>query len=309
MKLFKLLKPMISFRPMLAATLEDPLTLRLPVLVSDKEDGIRCCLMESHKTGKRIAYSRTLKPIPNLHIRNTLEASGLPLGIDGELVVGANFQETASAVMSVADKPIFKYRVFDWFGDGTYQTFVERFAKLKALCNLYKDYSWLELLPHTLISTLDELNSYETDALARGKEGVMIRSLNGQYKFGRSTLSQQWLLKLKRFIDADATVIGFTELLHNDNDATTNALGQTERSSHQDAKVPGNMLGALVCRHSDQRTIFNIGTGFTLKERWHIWANRELFLHKTVTYKYQHFGVKNAPRAPVFLRWKLDATI
>lgn len=297
------------FKPMLAETLEDPLTLRLPVLVSDKEDGIRCLLMESHRTGKRIAYSRSLKPIANLHIRHTLENSGLPLGIDGELIVGSNFQDTASGVMSVGDKPMFKYRVFDWFGDGTYLNFTERFAKLHAICKEFKYYDWLELLPHTPIATLDDLNNYEADALARGKEGVMIRSPNGGYKFGRSTLSQQWLLKLKRFVDADATVIGFTELLHNDNEATTNALGQTERSSHQDAKAPGNMLGALVCRHSDCRTVFNIGTGFTLKERWHIWANKEQFLNKVVTYKYQPFGVKNAPRAPVFLRWKLDAEL
>jgi DNA ligase-1 len=300
---------MIRFKPMLAATLNNPLELRLPVMVSDKEDGIRCLLMESHKTGKRIAYSRTLKPIPNLHIRHTLESSGLPLGIDGELVVGANFQETASGVMSVRDKPLFKYRVFDYFGEGTTLTFAERFLRLRTICTEFGHYLWLELLPHAFISTLEELDAYETDATARGKEGVMIRSINGHYKYGRSTLNQQWLLKLKRFTDADATVIGFEELMHNDNDALTDARGYTERSSHQDSKIPGFTLGALVCRHSDARTIFKIGTGFTASERREIWNNRERYINKIVTYKYQSFGVKIAPRAPVFLRWKVDAKL
>jgi len=96
-------------KPMLAESLLDVATLRLPCYASDKEDGIRCLLMESVITaGRRIAYSRSLKPIANAHIRATLEQSTLPLGIDGELIVGDNFQQTASGVMSGGGEPDFK---------------------------------------------------------------------------------------------------------------------------------------------------------------------------------------------------------
>jgi len=294
-------------KPMLAESLLDVATLRLPCYASDKEDGIRCLLMESVITaGRRIAYSRSLKPIANAHIRATLEQSTLPLGIDGELIVGDNFQQTASGVMSVGGEPDFKYRVFDWFGDGNWMPYVERYAKLTEICAQFKHYSWLELLPHKLITTLDELAAYETDAIARGKEGVMLRAPQGRYKWGRSTLTQQWLLKLKRFVDSDAQVIGFAELMHNTNDMGRDSRGYAERSDCIDGLVAGGMLGSLHCRDLRSGKTFNIGTGFTHAQRIDIWRNQSHYLHKKLSYKSQDFGVKDAPRCPVFLRWRPD---
>jgi len=295
--------------PMLASALLDPLTLRLPCFASDKEDGIRCLLMESIRTGKRIAYSRKFKAIPNLHIRNTLQDSGLPLGIDGELIVSGNFQRTASGVMSVEGAPDFSYCVFDYFGDGNNLPFSERFSRLRAICDGFKHYPWLKLLPHTLVNSLAELDALEVDALARGKEGLMLRAPAGLYKFGRSTLTQQWLLKLKRFTDSDAKVVGFTELMHNENEQTLDNLGLAERSSHQDCLAPGNKLGALVVRDCVTHIEFKIGTGFTDAMRRDIWRNRASWLGKTVTYKFQNHSIKVAPRAPVFLRERLDAKL
>lgn len=295
--------------PMLASQLLDPLTLRLPCYVSDKEDGIRCLLMESFRTSKRIAYSRKFKAIPNLYIRNTLQDSGLPLGMDGELVVSNNFQRTASAVMSIDGAPDFSYYVFDYFGAGNNIPFSERFAKLQAICDSFAHYTWLKLLPHTLVNSLTELDAAETDALARGKEGLMLRAPAGLYKFGRSTLKQQWLLKLKRFADSDAKVVGFTELMHNENEQTLDNCGLAERSSHQDSMLPGNKLGALIVRDCKTNIEFKIGTGFTDKHRRLIWSSRDLWLGKIVTYKYQNHGIKVAPRAPVFLRERLDAAL
>lgn len=300
---------MAKFRPMLAATLENLTTLKFPVLVSDKEDGIRCVLRESViNAGKRMAYSRTLKPIPNLHIRNTLTQSSIPLGLDGELISGQNFQETTSAVMTGAERPEFEYRVFDYFGVSYRTPFAARYEALRILTEQFRAvYPWLHLVPHTLVNNLAELNLYEEQAvIIRKKEGVMIRSVDGQYKFGRSTLREGWLLKLKRFTETEARVVGFTELMRNENEQVSDNLGYADRSSAQDNLVPGNTLGALICRDCNSHIQFNIGTGFTAKQRYEIWVNQDKYLGQVVTYKYQNFGIKNAPRAPVFLRWRPD---
>ena len=106
------------FRPMLAATAEKLKDVKLPTWGSVKLDGIRCELIESPRTGRRLACSRSLKPIPNIHIRKTIEESNLPLGCEGELIVGENFQDTASAVMSVGGEPDFTYHIFDYIGAG-----------------------------------------------------------------------------------------------------------------------------------------------------------------------------------------------
>src|SRR5690606_22412947 len=70
---------LMTFRPMLAveASIED---IRFPVLASPKLDGIRATMVD----GK--ALTRSLKPIPNHHVRMWLEAN-CPNGWDGELML------------------------------------------------------------------------------------------------------------------------------------------------------------------------------------------------------------------------------
>ena len=152
------------------------------------------------------------------------------------------------------------------------------------------------------------VKEFQEAVLAQGAEGVMIRSPNGKYKQGRSTLKEQILLKLKNFEDAECTIIGFEEKMHNNNVAKTDELGYTERSMSKDGLVPANTLGALVV-HSDEWGEFKIGTGFDDKLRKEIWNNKGEYLGKLAKFKY--FAVEagyNKPRFPVFLgcRSKLD---
>jgi DNA ligase-1 len=88
--------------------------------------------------------------------------------------------------------------------------------------------------------------------------------------------------------------------MHNGNEATTNALGRTERSSHKANLVPVGTLGALVCSSPKWAGTFNLGTGFTDALRAEIWANRDSWRGATVRFKYQSIGTKDLPRIPVF---------
>ena len=293
-------------RPLLATQVEHFDWLKFPLLASPKLDGIRCLLMESIRiAGKRIAYSRTLKPIPNLHIRHTLVGSSLPVGIDGELIIGPTFQATASGVMSVAGEPDFKYHVFDYFGDGIQKPFVDRYGMLAEIAR-DGQYPWLKLVHHVQIDSLLQLEAYEQEQLALGHEGIMLRSLNGRYKYGRSTEREAILPKLKRFTESEARVTGFEELMHNDNAEERDNLGNMDRSQCQENLVPGDTLGALLVTDCKTHISFKIGTGFTAAQRKEIWTKREEWLNKIVTYKYQHIGIKVAPRCPVYLRERPD---
>lgn len=141
--------------------------------------------------------------------------------------------------------------------------------------------------------------------LGLGYEGVMLRKLRGpdsQYKFGRATAKSNTLLKLKRFTDAEYRVVDMVERLHNGNEAVTNAIGRTERSSHKENMVPMGTLGALVLDHPCGT--FTCGTGFTDAERKHIWDNRELFIGRLAKVKSFAIGVKDMPRFPVWLGFR-----
>ena len=303
-----------DFRPMLAAKIQDIKRLRYPLLATPKIDGIRCITREYIQRDIGIpaewceAVSRTLTPIPNYHIQSTLGKSGL-LGLDGELITFTNgtmdsYNTTQSKVMTGVGTPEFEFMVFDVVEPAPYW---DRMSHLKDNIQFPIDSPFKKLLP-TLINDERNLLAYEEAMLQSGFEGVMLRNIDGEYKFGRSTFNQHGLLKLKRFEDAEATVIGFQELQHNQNEATIGKLGLTERSDHKANKLAGNTLGALVVNGHNGVT-FNIGTGFDEAMRSEIWNNQDKYLMQIVKYKYQPHGQKDAPRCPVFLGFRSASDI
>ena len=158
------------------------------------------------------------------------------------------------------------------------------------------------VLTQTFINNMDELLQYESTAVDTGYEGVIIRSLDGRYKYGRSTLNEGLLLKLKRFEDSEALVIGFEERMHNANEKTLVKNGKAARSSHQAGLVGLGTLGALRVRWRGIE--FNIGSGFDADEAQYIWDHQDAFLGKWVKFRYFPHGMKDAPRHTVFIGWR-----
>lgn len=286
----------MTFKPMLAAP-TDGTQLTFPLLASPKLDGVRALIQGGS------VLSRSLKPIPNQHVQQLFGRKGLQ-GLDGELLVGKPtavdaFRRTSSGVMSIAGEPPVLFHVFDRFDDP--RGFQERFRAVKQLLRTL-EVPGLKLVPHKLLRNRDELEAFEARCLEQGYEGVMLRSLDGEYKHGRSTAKQGWLLKLKRFEDSEAKVLGVTELRHNANEAKRNALGQLERSHEQAGLVGKGVLGALQVQDVKTKVKFEIGTGFDAKTRQHLWQQPPV--GRLVKYKFFPGGVKDKPRFPVFLGFR-----
>ena len=287
---------------MLAATLKDvnQLDYSKGYLATQKLDGIRALMID----GKLV--SRTFKPIRNNYIRKLLEAV-LPDGADGEIVCPGKFQMTTSGVMSTEGEPEFIYYMFDYVKDDLKKSYKERTQDMlqwmtnKGAVNI-PGLSKIALLLPVIIKDYNHLKEYETKCIDKGFEGVILRTPDSPYKCGRSTTKQEWLLKLKRFADDEAIIIGFTEKMHNDNVAIKDAFGHTIRSSHKENKIPVNTLGALVVCEIKTKIEFEIGTGFSDIQRQEIWDNQDNYMGKIV--KYKHFaisGVKDKPRFPTYL--------
>ena len=296
---------MAQFKPMLAGKApEDLSTLKFPLALSPKLDGIRAIVKDG------IVMSRSLKPIPNRHVQKLF--SHLE-GYDGELIVGPAadkdcFLKTTSGVMSRDGEPDVNYHVFDRHDSlGNWES---RF------CEIYKDHGSIVRVPHHLIWSQESILEYEETYLSQGYEGVMLRDPNGPYKNGRSTTREGWLLKLKRFEDSEALVIGMEEKMHNANEATIGELGQTKRTSHQENLEPMGTMGALIVRDLKTGVEFNIGTGFSDADRaW--WWNHTIgytsliqnnrselrrFIKPSIVVNYTYFatGSKDKPRFPTF---------
>lgn len=286
------------FRPMLAATVADVAALRWPLLASPKLDGVRAIVRGG------VVVSRNLKPIPNRHVQALF---GRPEydGLDGELLVGdptdpRAFLGTASGVMSRDGDPDVFFHVFDCCREPG-RPYHERLGMAR---DLVTGSGRSLIVEQTVVTSVEEVNAYEAAQLALGYEGVMLRDARSPYKNGRGTLSKQDLMKLKQFEDAEAVVEGFEELLHNSNEASTSALGLTERGHSKDGMVGMGTLGALRVVGRGGRwdgVRFNVGSGFDAATRAAIWADRAGWEGHLVKFKFFPIGSKEAPRFPIFL--------
>jgi DNA ligase-1 len=285
-----------KFRPMLSATVAEVAALRFPLLASHKLDGIRALVRGG------VVVSRNLKPIPNRYVQALFGREEYE-GLDGELLVGdptdpTAFFGTTSAVMSREGKPDVYLHVFDDVTEPDLP-FRERYARLQRRLG-----GRAVLVAQVPVSSVAEVEEFERSALDAGHEGIMLRSFDGPYKFGRGTLSKQDLMKLKRFEDAEARVVGLEELLHNSNEASTSALGLTERGHSKDGMVGMGTLGALRVVGRGGRwdgVRFNVGSGFDAATRAAIWADRAGWEGRLVKFKFFPIGSKEAPRFPIFL--------
>lgn len=295
---------MAGFRPLLSAKVEDVSQLRFPLIASPKLDGIRLFL---HPTLGPV--TRSLKPVRNKYVKMILSDPEL-WGLDGEVVVGEPtapdvFNTTTSGVMSEDGNPDFRFLTFDYLGkelqmqNTPFKIRLDEMKKQVAMYNGAVPESRIWEVYHTEIRGTVELDWREGRWIDEGYEGMMLRDPNGRYKFNRSTFKEHILMKLKRFADDEAVVVGFEQLLRNKNEPVKNELGFTERSDHQANKVPDNLLGKLVVYHQKWGE-FRIGSGFDVALREEIWNNKEKYKGRLVTFKYQSHGVIDKPRIPIF---------
>jgi DNA ligase-1 len=291
---------MSNFKPMLASNV-DLDKIVYPILASPKLDGVRAIVI-----GGRL-LSRSLKMIPNAWCQDMF--SQLPEGTDGELIFGDPvhpdaYRNTVSAVMSEDGEPTkVTFHIFDnYLVEGGFLT---RWTTLKPGKNV-------EVVPHTFIHSREELDAYESRHVELGHEGVMVRKVDGRYKQGRATTNEALLLKVKRFADAEAVVIGTYAWETNNNTATMNALGRTERSTHKAGKTALDILGGLHVRGLEAPYLnveFSIGTGFSGAddaggERAKLWKQRSKLVGQIAKFKYFPLGSLDRPRFPVFLGWR-----
>lgn len=286
------------FRPMLSGKVDDFTKLVFPLLASPKLDGIRCLAMSGEPR------TRSMKMIPNRFIQEWFcEHAHALEGLDGELIVGEPtgadvLKRATSGLMSESGEPDFRYYAFDrWDQPKAYSVRLESIFRQSDLPGRVVP------LRHELVTSLEQLLELERATLDTGYEGLMLRAPLGPYKQGKATFKEGFLMKLKRFDDAEGEIIGFEELLHNGNTAFTNELGRTARPNHQAGMVGLDALGVILMRGitAFEGEEVRVGSGLNDAERKQIWENRPDYLGKIGKFKFQSVGSVDAPRHPIWL--------
>jgi DNA ligase-1 len=298
------------FKPLLAPN-DDPLRnpkffdlLKYPLMVSPKLDGIRAVMR------KDICSSRTNKELPNINLG---EFAFNLRGLDGEFIAGEVtdhdvYNRTQSVIMSI-NKPTddITYYVFDVadpeFANTPFKTRIQIAERDVRAANLKHPGLKVEFVEHSLVETYEELIAYEEEMLEKGFEGIMLRDPEGVYKHGRSTMLQGHLIKLKRFQDDEAEVIGFIEQQTNNNPIFVNEVGGSSRSTKKDGLTPAGTLGKLIVSYNDMDLEVSCGT-LSHADRKVIWKNQDAFLGQHITFRHFLHGAKDKPRFPRFVGWR-----
>ncbi|MES2704825.1 MAG: ATP-dependent DNA ligase [Bacteroidota bacterium] len=273
--------------------------IRYPTLASPKIDGMRALCRIDPYTGQPQLVSRTLKPIKNKYTQQLFARQEF-VGLDGELIVGGAtdknlMQQTTSGVMSEDGEPDVKWAIFDkWNVNDIYA------RRAHAARLIVAGRQHLEWVPHITIGSFAMLEAQEEAWLQQGYEGMMIRDPHGPYKQNRSTLKEGYLLKIKRFADSEAEVLGYQEQMTNNNELLVDERGYAKRTTHLAGKEGADMLGSLLVRDLVSGVEFDLGTGFTREQRINLWEGRKYLIGKLVTYKHFTVGVVDKPRFPTF---------
>lgn len=231
-------------------------------LVSEKLDGVRARWDGTHL----ISRGGLVFAAPDWF---TGRFPAVPL--DGELWMGrGRYEETSSVVRRTTPHDGWRnirFMVFDLPGHGG--TFEQRVAAMRRIIDQTKS-PYLAMIAQETLDSREALQARLGTVVEQGGEGLMLHRKTARYASGRS----QDLLKLKLFMDAEATVIGYRP-------------GK--------GRLAG-LMGSLKVR-TDEGVVFHIGSGLSDNERRHPPP-----LNSRITFRYQGLTKNGIPRFPVFLR-------
>ena len=292
-------------------------TLVYPVGVQVKIDGVRALNINGTLTG------RSLDPFKGFGITEYWSKPEFKY-LDGEMTLGADAASSErlcslttgalgafKGVTSMADVYL---HCFDWLAEPNLPYF-QRYEMLKAYVEKL-DHPRVKLVPLHIANNREELDALIARFFDEGYEGAIIRNLDAPAKEGRPSKVKQELVRVKGWADAEVIVTGITEGRTNTNEAKTNTLGHTERSSAKEGMIPNGMVGSIQGRlladivHSQgailKGTEVTIATGsMTNLEADFYWKNPDKIVGCVVKFAYMTHGIKDLPRFPVYMSHRL----
>lgn len=307
----------INFKPHLAVDYDEA-KLRFPLIAQAKIDGCRGLNVGGNFVG------RSLKRFDNPFLATRFDGVDFS-GLDGELAFGdwnspTLCRDTTGFVNRQTPKPgkpvagDVHWHCFDLLDSmqGIISLpYIERLRVLEQrVSNINLPY--VKMVPWYPVESLEELESYEEMWLDMGFEGVILRDPQGLHKNGRATVKVGAYMRVKRFIDVEGVVEEIIEAMENQNEAKTNELGRSERSSHQENLVPKGMIGTVKMRLLadveyrgkklfEKDMLVDVGAGtMPHSERVHYFLNPNELIGKVGKLKLFPHGTKDRPRFPTW---------
>ena len=299
-------------------------TLTYPVIAQPKIDGVRALNINGTLTG------RSLDPFKGFGITEYFSKSEFQ-GLDGEMTLGSNPASpdrlcslttgAMGAFKGVTEMADVHWHIFD---DLTCPTdpYEARYGRAKARV-AEMAHPRVHIVPMFAVQDRNQLDELIARFFEEGYEGAIVRNPRLPAKEGRPGKRTQELVRVKPWADTEMLVTGVTEGEENTNEATTNSLGRTERSSAQSGMVPNGRVGSI------QGTLLadclNPITGELLlpkdlpvtvskgsmshAEARHYFENQDKIVGHIVKFSFMTHGIKDLPRFPGYISHRLKEDI
>lgn len=295
---------MKNFKPMLAPNETiDMETLKYPLLASYKLDGIRCIFKDGQM------YTRALKQFPNIQLRKRFESlikysKVHNIILDGELLAKSLTFNELSGLTRQLDKEIPNDLYFYCFDIVKNENFEQSFKN--RLHNLYTNLDYLKTVKQRVLYNVDEVNEYYQEALEWGCDGLILRDPSGRYKFGRGTIKEGLIFKMKPFETFDAKIIDVTQAteVRQGAEKKINELGRSVTSKKKDDRILINKASAFVVLYKGKE--LKVTIAMTDEEKEEVWKNKSKYIGRWIEYKGMLTGSKDLPRHPNFIRFRDD---
>jgi len=272
-------------KPMLAQTIEKVKNWEFPVFASPKLDGHR--LLATVQENKVLLYSRQGTVVSLPHIEKELQQlfddkiwSGVTL--DGEVYLHEeSLQIIGSLVKNTQPETAnLKYYLYDVIDNQ--HSYKQRLSYLEQIAS--NTLEALVVIKTEVLSDIQEVNLFHSNALSDGYEGSMLRWSSASYEDGKRS---KFLMKKKDFQDAEFKVVDVI-------------AGKTVTRNGNTYELP-----IYVCATA-QGEKFNCVAAGTLQDKHQAWLDKTQAIGKQLTVKFFNYTDNNIPFLPVALRLRND---
>jgi DNA ligase-1 len=164
-----------------------------------------------------------------------------------------------------------EFRTDDYTADATMVCHGHNRLSMLAKIDKVNNSGPIKVSQSRICNSFDDIKKYHDECVEEGYEGIIIRNPNGVYEFG---FRSNDLIKYKEFIDSEFIIIDVVE-------ATGRDAG----------------TAVFVCVTEDGK-VFNVKPKGSKKLRTEYFTNKENYINKKLTVRYQGLSDDGIPRFP-----------
>lgn len=285
-------------------------------LASIKKDGYFSCFIDGQMKTSRLKLFENkqirekFEPITQYAQQNNIIITGevysheIPFNDIGALCRTEDFENKRSIkkhgkILKLPES--LKINIFDATILGEQMPFSERYERYIEIAKQFPDIA--AYCEQTVVKNMAEVKALYLWALEKGYEGLVLKHPDKFYKYGRTTVKENSIFKIKPFRHFKGIIVGYdqAEEVNADAEKKINELGRSVTSKKKGDRHLIDSLANFVVIHDGYEQRVCCST-MTKEERAEAWTNRESYIGKEVRYKGLEVGKKERLRHVTWVR-------